>query len=83
MQWILLALSLLPSVLPWLNRGAQMAQVAMVAQQAVQATQVQQPIPAEAGQPGVVFHNGQWWKWDGAQWWVWVPNQMQGGQRAL
>jgi hypothetical protein len=22
-------------------------------------------------QPAVVFHNGQWWKYEQGQWWVW------------
>jgi hypothetical protein len=25
-------------------------------------------------QPVVVYHNGEWWKFDGTQWWVWRPS---------
>lgn len=32
------------------------------------------PAPPEAGQPGVVFWNGQWWKYANNQWLVWQPN---------
>jgi hypothetical protein len=32
-----------------------------------------QPQPQQP-QPVVVYHNGEWWKFDGTQWWVWRPS---------
>lgn len=77
MNWIFLVVSLLPTFLPWVGRGLQKAAQPMQAVQVVQQVAAQfqqQPIPPEAGQPGVVFHQGQWWKWDGQRWWVWTQN---------
>lgn len=44
------------------------------------------PAPPEVGQPGVVFHNGEWWKMENGQWLVWRarPQQLaQGGAHVL
>lgn len=64
MNAILMILSLLTALLPLADRGMQYAQ----------QRQVQQQQPQPPQQPGVVFHNGQWWKYDGQRWWVWAPN---------
>lgn len=68
MNWLLVIVYMLPTFLPW---AQQVVQKARPVQHVVQM-QVQ-PVPAEAGQPGVVFHEGRWWKWDGSQWWLWTP----------
>lgn len=71
MAWILAIVSLVSALLPLADRGMQMAQ-----QRAVTAYRPVSPavsVPPEAGQPGIVFHQGHWWKWDGRQWWIWRP----------
>lgn len=35
------------------------------------------PEPPEAGQPGVVFWNGEWWKNDNGRWLVWRQHSPQ------
>jgi hypothetical protein len=82
MNWFLLVMSVLPAFLPWVSRGLQAVAQPMQAVQVVQqvAAHVQpqaQPVPPDAGQPGVVFHQGRWWKWDGRQWLMWAPVQPQ------
>lgn len=82
MSWLLLVVSLLPTFLPWAGQAVravtQPLQAAQVVQQlAAHAQPQQQPVPPDAGQPGVVFHQGRWWKWDGQQWLMWVPVQPQ------
>lgn len=73
MNWFLVIVYVLPYMLPFLPWAQQVMQKARPVQQVVQMQQVVQPVPAEAGQPGVVFHEGRWWKWDGSQWWLWTP----------
>jgi hypothetical protein len=87
MQWILLVVSLLPTMLPWFGQGAQRVAQTVQAVQTAQAVQPQvqqvfRPVLPQP-EPQMVFHEGRWWKWDGQQWWVWVPTQThiaQGGQ---
>ena len=63
MNWIMLIVAFfLPVVQPVVQQGAQRVQARI--QQQLQP-QPQQP------QPVVVYHNGEWWKWDGQQWLVW------------
>ncbi len=69
MAWVLAIISLVSALLPLAEKGMQTAQT-------IRANQ-QQPVPAEAGQPNVVFHNGRWWKWDGTQWLVWTNQPQQ------
>ena len=63
MNWIMLIVAFfLPVVQPVVQQGAQHVQ-AQIQQQLQPKPQQQQPV--------VVYHNGEWWKWDGKQWWVW------------
>ena len=76
MNWIFIALSLLPTVLPWFGQGAQRVAQTVQAVQTAQAVQQQafRPVVAQpAPPPQPVFHEGRWWKWENGQWWVWVP----------
>lgn len=67
MSWVLVVLSFLwPVVQPTVQQGVQHVQ-----QRVQQRMQQAQP----ANQP--VYHNGQWWKFDGGQWWVWVNQQQR------
>jgi hypothetical protein len=68
MNWVFVVLSFLwPVVQPAVQQGVQNVQVRV--QQRMQ--QAQQP----SNQP--VYHNGQWWKFEGGQWWVWVNQQQR------
>ena len=78
MSWLLVIVYMLPTLLPW---AQQVAQKARPVQHVVQMQVQVQPVPAEAGQPGVVFHEGRWWKWDGGQWWLWTPTPVYMAQR--
>lgn len=78
MNWLILALTLLPTFLPWAGQvmravqaPVQVAQTAQVVHAALRP--LQEATPPEAGQPNVIFHQGRWWKWEGQQWWVWTP----------
>lgn len=82
MNWILIVMYLIPTVLPWAGQAVRavtqpMPAVQVVQQLAAHVQPQQQPVPPDAGQPGVVFHQGRWWKWDGRQWLMWAPVQPQ------
>lgn len=67
MNWVLVVLSFLwPVVQPAVQQGVQNVQV-RVQQRMQQAQPSNQP----------VYHNGQWWKFEGGQWWVWVNQQQR------
>ena len=78
MNWLLVIVYMLPTFLPW---AQQVVQKARPVQHVVNMQVQVQPVPAEAGQPGVVFHEGRWWKWDGSQWWLWTPTPVYVAQR--
>lgn len=62
MNWILVLISfVLPIVQPVVQQGVQNVQAKI--QQRVQQQHAQQPV--------VVYHNGEWWKYEGGRWYVW------------
>ena len=61
--WMVLISFVWPVVQPAVQQSVQRLQ------QRVQQTHLAQP----ASQP--VYHNGQWWKFEGGQWWIWVNQQ--------
>lgn len=71
MNWLimLLAAIFVPVVQPVVQNGVHHVQ-ARVTQR------MQQPTPP-AQAPHVVFHNGEWWKYEQGQWWVWRENTQQ------
>jgi hypothetical protein len=59
MNWIFVLISfLMPIVQPVVQQGVQNVQVKIQQRQ-------------QAQQPHVVYHNGEWWKYEGGQWYVW------------
>lgn len=89
MNLVLTILSLLTALLPLADRGIQQYRQIQQAQPAQVVQTVMKPVlapqPPEAGQPGVVFHNGEWWKQVNGQWLVWRPNVQvaQGGAHVV
>jgi len=85
MNLVITILSVLSVLVPIADRGiARYRQLkqsgpVQIVQSSVQAAVA--PQPPEAGQPGVVFHQGEWWKLEGGQWLVWRPTVQiaQGG----
>lgn len=78
MNIVIAVLAFLTALLPLANQGIQQYQDYRRHQPVVTAPQVQTgmkpvlpPDPPEAGQPGVVFYNGEWWKNDNGRWLVW------------
>jgi hypothetical protein len=80
MAWFLAIVSLVSALLPIADRGMQVAQ--QRAQQPVAVTAYKPvtpdaaPMPPDAGQPGVLFHQGNWWKWTGREWLLWQPTSV-------
>lgn len=72
MNVLLAVLAFLTALIPVADRGYAVYQQHQQ-QRNVQPAQTQ----AEIQQPRIVWHNGQWWKWDGQRWWVWTPNPVQ------
>lgn len=84
MSLFLAILSLLTALLPLADRGIQTYDHYRQLKPAhvVQEASAQVVIPPEVGQPNVVFHNGQWWKFENGHWFVWRQNPQyvaQGG----
>ena len=79
MNWVLAVITLLSALLPLADKSMQtMQNIKAVRQQTAAYKPVEQvPVPPEAGQANVVFHNGAWWKWDGRQWLVWTNQPQQ------
>lgn len=91
MNVFIVILSFLTALLPIADRGMQHYRQAQQGRQEpaqlIQAVMkpVLPPTPPEAGQPGVVFHNGEWWKNVNGQWLVWRQHTQvaQGGAHVL
>lgn len=89
MNLVLTILSLLTALLPLADRGIQQYRQIQQAKPAQVVQTVMKPVlanqPPEAGQPHVVFHNGEWWKLENGQWLVWRPNVQvaQGGAHVV
>lgn len=86
MSLLIAILSLLTALLPIADRSIQQYQQLRRAQPEQVVRTVMKPAlspePPEAGQPNVVFRNGEWWKYENGQWLVWRPSQQymaQGG----
>lgn len=86
MSLILAILSLLTALLPLADKSIQHYQQIKQAKPAQLVQTVMKPVlppdPPEAGQPNVVFRDGEWWKYENGQWLVWRQNQnylAQGG----
>lgn len=84
MNLVLVILSFLTALIPIADRGIQTYQ-ARQAQVQTAMKPVLAPTPPEAGQPGVIFHNGEWWKQVNGQWFVWQQNTQiaQGGSNVF
>jgi hypothetical protein len=70
--WVMLfSILVMPLLQPITDYGANKLQVMLGLKQQ------QQPVsnPAQQPQPYIVYHNGQWWKFENNQWYVWSPNQ--------
>lgn len=79
MSLILAILSLLTALLPIADRNFQHYQQLRQAKPAEIVQTVLKPVlapePPEAGQPNVVFRNGEWWKYENGTWLVWRQNE--------
>lgn len=66
MNWVVMFLVSLfmPVVQPALQNGVQRL-----------SARVQQVSAPAAPQPYIVYHNGQWWKYENNQWYVWSPTR--------
>ena len=71
MNWLVMFVVsfFLPVVQPVVQQSVQKVQIKM--QQRLQAVQRQEPL--------IVYHNNEWWKYEGGQWLVW--RQTTGGQQ--
>jgi hypothetical protein len=66
---MLFSILILPILQPLTDYGASKVQEALKAKPAV--VQQQQAVP----RPYIVFHNGEWWKFENNQWLVWRQNK--------
>lgn len=60
---------LTPIVQPLVQQGASRLQNRLQNRQETRVTDTQ-----VAPTPYVVYHNGEWWKFENGQWWVWRQN---------